>query len=956
MLSHLPRSWRYPDTRKLSLPLPDVTRALVRVGLVVLCLVSCHNAAEAQRGVTVTGTITDQNGAVIVNAQVQILNIASGRTLKTETDRSGRYQLIDLPPGSYRLTVSSEGFSVVARSITVHRNDSYSEDFVLEPGIIKSDITATAGKGNVRIAADTPQFATVTDRSEIEQRRPSSTLRAVEKTPNLTMVIANPALERPRLRGLASNRLLVVVDGERLNNMRSDPTSGVSPSVIDVTQLESAEVLSGANSSLYGSDALAGVINFITAGPVSSDDAQYLGLRSNMDLRSNGFFRRGAATVNWSRPAFALRITGALFRQGNYHSGDQSISLAEVERLGRLATDMGNVVGNSIARTYAVWDLPPGAKIPNSQAHGFNDQVDLWFFPGKNQGLHYRQLNSQHKNLGFSFIAPPFDQRTQFNSFRRLDKYGLRYEGRELNNWLTRVAVGYYHQKYSFPDNTLTSQIVRGSSWNLIPDPNAPQSLLAVLTGNRSTFTPANFSENKNSIATNALDLQVTFAPTVATLITTGFSYLRDSSADEFSRTDLAPPFKVISGRASNPDSVYRNWGWFNLLEYEPSRWLRLTGGLRIDNWRTEARVTRGFPLGIESALLDLSFSQLIANSGPIDTGGAAGIVDLAKGVRGITTSRMVVTGNIGAVVRLPRGVNPYLRWGNSYREPGITERYLLRDFGDPTFSVLVIPNTSLKPERGQEVDFGVKLVRPKWNASAGYFSNNLKDFIGSAFAPALFVPADPSEGLDPISPFFPFHGVLYVQRTNTARARIQGFEASYERSFQLGQTAVVTPFGTLGWLKGSNLTPDQNTLQLIAQFYNRADTPVPLHGSADDAPLSSITPLRTINGVRFDGVQRRWFGEYEMRYQARVTRADPLDLSAAVSTQFGTLRSLNSFAVHSVRVGYTARGESFRMSFTVGIENLTNRLYFEHFQTAPAPGRTMVFGTTFELFNLLRK
>jgi outer membrane receptor protein involved in Fe transport len=93
-----------------------------------------------------------------------------------------------------------------------------------------------------------------------------------------------------------------------------------------------------------------------------------------------------------------------------------------------------------------------------------------------------------------------------------------------------------------------------------------------------------------------------------------------------------------------------------------------------------------------------------------------------------------------------------------------------------------------------------------------------------------------------------------------------------------------------------------------------------------------------------------RWFGEYEMRYQARVERADPLDLSAAVSTEFGTLRSLNSFAVQTVRGGYKVRGEKYRITFTVGVENLTNRFYFEHFQTAPAPGRSVVFGTTVEV------
>ena len=942
--------------------------SLIRIGVALLCvlvgtatLTDAHTAGDESEdavlavqspGAVVAGTVKDQTGAVVVNAEVQLLNLASGRQLKTKTDTSGKYELTGLSPGPYQISVSSEGFAVAARSISLRRNESYGADFLLTPGEIEIDITVTAGKGNARVAGETPQIVTVTGAPQIEERRPASTLRAVERAPNLTPVIANPALERPRLRGLASNRLLIILDGERLNNMRSDPTSGVSPSIVDVTQLESAEVVSGAGSSLYGSDAMAGVINLITAAPVRDD---YLGLRFNGDARTNGLFRRGAATINWSRPNFAVRFGGSLFRETDYHAGDQSISLDDVVRLGKLAADMGNAVGNNVARTYAVWSLPAGARVPNAQGHGFNDQLDVWFFPGSNHSLRYRQLNSQHKSLGFSFLAPPYDPRTQFNSFRRLDKYGLRYEGRELKSWLPRVAAGFYGQKYSVPNDTITSQIVLGSSWTLVPDPNAPQNLLGQLTGSRSAFTAVNLSQNKNSITTYGLDLQATFAPFVRTLLTTGVGYLRDSSADEFSRDDFVPPFKVVSGRASNPDSAYRNWGWFSLLEHEPFAWLRLTGGLRVDNWRTEARVTQGFPLGVESRLLDLSFSSLLSNAGPINVGGAAGVLDLVRGVKGITTSRTVITGNAGAVVRLPQGINPYFRWGNSYREPGITERYLLRDFGDPTFSVLVIPNTALQPERGREYDVGVKVHRAKWNVSAGYFKNDLKDFIASAFAPPLFVPADPAQGINPISPFFPFHGVLYVQRTNTARARIQGFEATYEMSLPLGHMGVIAPFGTLGWLKGSNLTPDQNTLKLLAQFYNRPDTPVSLRGSANDAPLSSITPLRTINGVRFDSLKGRWFGEYEIRYQARVERADPLDLSAAVSTEFGTFRSLNSFAVQSLRGGYTVRREKHRIAFTLGVENLTNRLYFEHFQTAPAPGRSVVFGTTLEFFNLMR-
>ncbi|HZB45133.1 MAG TPA: carboxypeptidase regulatory-like domain-containing protein, partial [Pyrinomonadaceae bacterium] len=333
-----------------------MARLLMRAGIVTVWLALCHAALAAQAahtGATLNGAVTDQHGAVVVGAEVRALNIASGRTLAARTDASGRYELTGLAPGPYQLSVSAAGFTAAARRVRVGRApDPSREDFVLVPGIVESSVTVTAGKGSARAVAETPQSVTVSDAARIEGRRPASTLQAVEQAPNLTPVIANPALERPRLRGLASNRLLIILDGERLNNMRSDPTSGVSPSVVDVTQLESAEVLGGAGSSLYGSDAMSGVINLITRGPVTTGDGDpILGFRFDGDARTNGRFRRGAGVLNASVPRVAFRFGGSLFRAGDYSSGDRAIPLADVVRLGNLATEMSNATGGGVART-----------------------------------------------------------------------------------------------------------------------------------------------------------------------------------------------------------------------------------------------------------------------------------------------------------------------------------------------------------------------------------------------------------------------------------------------------------------------------------------------------------------------------------------------------------------------------------------------------------------------------
>src|SRR4029079_2868132 len=332
---------RSADSRSNStLPTVDGRRlSTLKFLLLLIALLyglSVSTVVAQSTGATVTGTIRDSAGGVIVAADVQMLNIGSGAVFQTLSNSEGKYEMGQLALGSYMLSIKSGGFAVATRSITLRRSESYTQDFSLTPGIIESSITITAGKGSARVAADAPQMVTVTDQSDIERRRPASTTRALEQTPNLITINANPALERPRLRGLASNRLLIVLDGERLNNVRSDPTSGVSPSIVDVVQLEACEVLSGAGSSLYGSDAMAGVINLVT--PTAERRDNYLGLRFNGDLHTNGGFRRGAATINWSRSKFAARLGGSLFRENAYHIGNEEIPLSEVVRLGNLAT------------------------------------------------------------------------------------------------------------------------------------------------------------------------------------------------------------------------------------------------------------------------------------------------------------------------------------------------------------------------------------------------------------------------------------------------------------------------------------------------------------------------------------------------------------------------------------------------------------------------------------------
>lgn len=94
------------------------------------------------------------------------------------------------------------------------------------------------------------------------------------------------------MRGSRSSQVLVLVDGIRLNDP-SGPTREAETAAIDLANVERIEVLRGPQSGLYGSDAIAGVINIITkkaskgvAGSVSAEAGSYGTYRTAAQLRS----------------------------------------------------------------------------------------------------------------------------------------------------------------------------------------------------------------------------------------------------------------------------------------------------------------------------------------------------------------------------------------------------------------------------------------------------------------------------------------------------------------------------------------------------------------------------------------------------------------------------------------------------------------------------------------------
>src|ERR1700681_4077351 len=69
----------------------------------------CASAQTATSG-AIVGTVTDQTGAVVPKAEVQVVNIDTNATQTQTTTDSGQYVFPSLAPGNYKLTVAKTGF------------------------------------------------------------------------------------------------------------------------------------------------------------------------------------------------------------------------------------------------------------------------------------------------------------------------------------------------------------------------------------------------------------------------------------------------------------------------------------------------------------------------------------------------------------------------------------------------------------------------------------------------------------------------------------------------------------------------------------------------------------------------------------------------------------------------------------------------------------------------------
>jgi Carboxypeptidase regulatory-like domain len=134
-------------------------------GITLLFILGLAGMAGAQSAsATLSGTVTDANGAVAPVAVVTITNSATSQQRKMTTNPGGYFIAAQIPPGVYTVSVQSSGFATAElREVTLNVNDQKSLTIVLKV----AEVGATVTINDAASIDESPAVATVVNRQFI---------------------------------------------------------------------------------------------------------------------------------------------------------------------------------------------------------------------------------------------------------------------------------------------------------------------------------------------------------------------------------------------------------------------------------------------------------------------------------------------------------------------------------------------------------------------------------------------------------------------------------------------------------------------------------------------------------------------------------------------------------------------------------------------------------------------
>lgn len=378
-----------------------------------------------------SGCVTDERGELLPYANIYIKNT----TIGTSSDGNGNFRLSSLSIGQYTIVVRYAGFVPDERTIEI-KGDTVINFSLKEDALNLNEVTVT-GTRTPKLLKDAPVVTRVITTDEIRKINATTVKDLLEvELPGLEFTRQMDGQTAINMQGMSGKYLLFLIDGER---MAGETLNNIDYNRLNADNIERIEIVKGAASALYGSNAIGGVVNIITRdaskpwsvtvnGQYGSDNEQRYG--ATVGLKSGNISSLTSATYK-RKDTYLLSDTAG--KQTNVNGGwDYSIN----EKLTWNLNDRIKLTGKGGFYT---------RRVDNYENQGKKNDL----YRNYNGSLRINYLISDKQQLELSYLL---DRYNKYDQYVRLGMDSLNYRNSQQT---ARAQYGYSFRQ----DNSVTAGV-----------------------------------------------------------------------------------------------------------------------------------------------------------------------------------------------------------------------------------------------------------------------------------------------------------------------------------------------------------------------------------------------------------------------------------------------------------------------------------------------------------------
>ncbi len=258
---------------------------------------------------TISGKVTDNNGEPLFGTTVYL----PGQNKGSLCDEEGRYIIEHIPEGKVCVQFTFMGYDSDIKNIIAQKGNNELNVSLTKTNFEMQEIVVSGGV--ITSQCDNAVKIDVINSKKIMLSGTPNLMESLTEIPGVDMISTGSGLSKPVIRGLSMNGILITKDGTRIENYQY---STGHPAGVDDNGSGTVEIIKGPASLLYGSDAIGGVINFISShpAPIGKIEGSYQTQYFSNTLGSNNSLNLQGASKHFYAGVSANYKTHADYKQG----------------------------------------------------------------------------------------------------------------------------------------------------------------------------------------------------------------------------------------------------------------------------------------------------------------------------------------------------------------------------------------------------------------------------------------------------------------------------------------------------------------------------------------------------------------------------------------------------------------------------------------------------------------